>query len=169
MKKKTILPAKEKTRLHHLPTDPPPPTKIKETVVADPSISFTIELPEGLAHTTPGPGYYVLNFKAKIYLSDIANDPTQLIKVATVRIKRLSSRTIYLYIPFGDAGYAAGQEFDFKLKLSGISAVTLEPIQFSPDNCFYQRLIGGGIIDGPDTRTISSHGGNGKSNGQKKQ
>jgi hypothetical protein len=123
----------------------PPRTKIKETVVADPSISFTIDLPEDLPESS---GYLVLNFKAKIYLTDVPGvHDGPFTHIATVKVKSLTSRSVYIYVPFGDPNYQPGQSFSFKLKLYGESPVTGQPIVFNDaGNIFFQDLIGGGIV-----------------------
>jgi hypothetical protein len=125
--------------------DDPPRTKIKETVVADPSISFTIDLAEDLPELN---GYFVLNFKAKIYLTDVPGvHDGPFTHIATVKVKSLTSRSVYIYVPFGDPSYYPGQPFSFKLKLRGDSPVTGQPIVFNDaGNIFFQDLIGGGIV-----------------------
>jgi hypothetical protein len=126
--------------------DPPPATKIKETVVADPSISFTIQFSEDI----PWVGDYLVQFfKAKIYLTDVPGDQNSgFLHVATVKVKSISDRSIYIYVPFGDPSYAPGQEFYFMLKLSGFTPGTTTPIVFNEnDNIFIQHLVGGGIVE----------------------
>jgi hypothetical protein len=156
MSKKTVLPKKGKPVT--LPGDPP--TRIRETLVGDPSINFTIDLDPTIQ---PSPeGFYIRDFIVEVHLTDV---PTpRMVKVATIHIKTLTSLQPYFYIPFGDPDYGAGQQFDMMLKLRGKNAVTGEPIQFSEDNTFRQTLIGGGIVGGPNEKS----NGKAKVNGKKK-
>lgn len=145
---KTISPRK-KGKPVTLPGDPPP-TKIRETLVGDPSINFTIDIVDPTL--TPSPeGYLIKDFVVEIHLTDINGSGMK--KVATIHIKTLTSLQPYFYVPFGDPDYGAGQQFDMLLKLYGRNAATGRPIQFSPDNCFRQTLIGGGIVGGPNRKS----------------
>jgi len=140
-----------------------PPTKIRETLVGDPSISFTIGLDPEMPMSPDG--YYVKDFNVEIYLSDIPAPSTNYTKIARIHIKSLSMLDPYFYVPFGDPDYGAGQEFNMKLKLSGKDPVTGEPIIFGgDDNWFSQSLIGGGIVE-----NFKAQPANGKSNGKPKK
>ena len=119
-----------------MPQDPP--TKIKETLVGDPSISFTIDMDLEYSGDC-----YAKDFVAEIYLYNPVKD-NDFTPVATVTIKKLSTASPYLFIPFGDANYSAGQEFLFRLILYAKypdGSVLFDGAQFE------QKLIGGGIID----------------------
>jgi hypothetical protein len=129
-------------------------TKIKETLVGDPSISFTIDMDLEYSEEE---GCYARDFIAEIYLFHPVNDVT-FTPVATVSIKELSTAAPYLFIPFGDTNYAAGQKFLFKLIL--YAKYPDGSVLFDGKE-FQQELIGGGIVDRP-------HGSSKKTNGKPK-
>jgi len=134
----------------------PGSAKIKETVVADPSISFTLDfLPLGLQKSDEG--YFLKHLTAKIFLNDIGNgNPDVFICVAKVHVKSLSDTSAYFYVPFGDPDYGAGKYFTFVLELSAVNAITGLPVMFNDSgNIFVQELVGGGILTNvsPDQHT----------------
>jgi hypothetical protein len=141
MSKKTALPKKGKPT--HGMGDPPP-SKIKETLVGDPAISFTI----GLNVPMSEDGYYVNDFKMKISLTNVNNSAGDYIEIARMHIKSLSTNEPYFYVPFGDPDYRAGQEFWMKLELSGRSPIDGRHLKFNDNgNVFEQHLMGGGILE----------------------
>jgi hypothetical protein len=154
MSKTTLLKKRKPTK----PGDPPPPTKIKETLVGDPSISFTVDMELEYSHEH---GCYARDFVADIYLYNPVKDD-DFEPAATVTIKKLSTASPYIFIPFGDANYSAGQKFLFRLILSAKypdGSVLFDGAQFE------QKLIGGGIVEHPNG---SSKKTNGKPKSRKK-
>jgi len=145
MSKKVSLPKKLKpTKLG----DGDNGTKIRETLVGDPSINFTVAL-DPILKETMHEGLYVIDFKVEVWLKLEAQNVSDYSKVAHVHIKSLSMLDPYFYIPFGDPGYGAGQKFRMRLSLFGrYPKFPHKPIKFNDNgNWFEQLLMGGGILE----------------------
>ena len=146
MSKKVSLPKKLKPG--KLGGGDDPGTKIRETLVGDPSINFTVALDEVLRETEYE-GLFVKDFKVEVWLRLEGENTPDYSKVAQVHIKSLSMLDPYFYIPFGDPGYGAGQKFRMRLSLFGrYPQFPHKPIKFNDNgNWFEQLLMGGGILE----------------------
>ena len=123
-------------------TGDPNLAKIKDIVVGDPAISFTIDL--NAVDFQPVNGIYVKKFNVKVFLNNIDPDhPEKFVKVGKVHVKTLSSLSAYFYITFGDPNYTPGDIYKLHLRLSGLSPSTNEEIDF-PEYIF--EVYGGGLV-----------------------
>lgn len=120
------------------------PITIRDTVVADPSIEFTVDIDPAIFPKSPD-GVYLKDFKVKLSISDLDPDsPGSLTHVGTIKIRTITQTSAYFYFTFGDPDYVAGTKFTVSMKFSALDPVTGEPIDIS-DNPLTMEVYGGGV------------------------
>ncbi|MFZ6014245.1 MAG: hypothetical protein ACOYXT_28145 [Bacteroidota bacterium] len=115
---------------------------IKDVVVADPSIEFSIYIdPE--VHK-PVNGIYFVDFTVQMSISDLdPKNPGVLTPVGAIKVNTVSQTNPYFYFSFGDPDYKAGTKFTLCLVLSAYHPSTGVPIEFKP-NPVFMEVYGGG-------------------------
>jgi hypothetical protein len=126
------------------PEVPPPSTgalSIKDVVVADPSVEFTVE--------TSGFGelQWLQDFEVQLSISDPnSTPPGKFNSVGKIVVANLSvDKGAYFYFTFGDPEYKPGKVYTMCMLFSAYNPTTGEPINI-PGNPVYVKVYGGGEI-----------------------
>lgn len=119
---------------------------IKDVVVADPSIQFTIDIDPKVFKPSVD-GIYLKNFQIQISISGLEADrPKELTNVGSITVNTLTQTSAYFYFTFGDARYKAGTLFTLYLLITAYDPTTGSPINFA-DNPTKFEVYGGGVPD----------------------
>lgn len=117
---------------------------IKDVVVADPSIEFTIDI-DPLVFKPSADGVYLRNFQAQISISNLDGaHPEDITNVGTISVNSLTQTSSYFYFTFGDVRYKAGTLFTLWLLITAYDPTTGVPINFT-DNPIKFDVFGGGV------------------------
>jgi hypothetical protein len=118
---------------------------IRDVIVADPSISFTIVLNERDFKKSKT-GYYLTDFQVQVMLNKLpSEETTSFTPIAQIVITSVSQLGLYFYVPFGDPKYVAGTKFKLKLVLTGLDPVTGDPVVFNEGKPYSMDVYGGGV------------------------
>ena len=117
---------------------------IKDVVVADPSIEFTIEIDPDMFKPS-AEGVYFDNFTVQMSISNLNPEfPDRLTNVGSISIATLTQTRAYFYFTFGDDDYIAGTKFTLCIYLSAYDPNTGAPVNFT-ENPIITEVFGGGV------------------------
>lgn len=118
---------------------------IKDVVVADPSVEFSIAL-DPLQFKPDSNGVYLRNLTIQISISGLnGSDKNQLRNVGQITVNTLTQLRAYFYMTFGDINYKSGTKYTLCLLLSAYDPFTGAPVEFK-DNPVKLDVYGGGVV-----------------------
>lgn len=118
---------------------------IRDVIVADPSIAFSLIL-NALDFKKSPDGYYLRDLEIQVLLNNLYPEfPDRFVSVAKIFISSVSQLQLYFDMPFGDPNYNPGDEFTLKLILAALDPVSGEPVTFNEGNVYTLDVFGGGV------------------------